>query len=173
MLKAHHAEMDVPDGKDFMGNTGAGRRNWYLASDGSLCQLGNGNGKCAIEDKLREHGALTLNPAEWFKPPHAMDLAQFKGEFDPALTYEGYIGTVVDLWAATQADFYFGKVYSTFDESACFLRGPEKTSRSNICEGVLGHLQCKNRIGPACPERICHACTSSSSAKASDECRPT
>jgi hypothetical protein len=159
MLKAHKAEID---GKDFMSNTGPGKRSWYLASDGSTCSGGGasaGSGTCLIEDKLREYGALTLHPDDWFKAPYAMDLAEFKAGFELERTNSWYIYPMVDLWAAVQADFYFGKVYSTFDESACFMRGLEKMAQSNICVGAFAHYQCEPSTNNAgvCPSRKCHA----------------
>jgi hypothetical protein len=86
-------------------------------------------------------GALSLNPSEWFAPPHAKPLKDYIAGFIPGYTTTMYIYPIVDLWASVQADFYFGKVYSTFDESACFMRGPDKVRARNAKVLLLLDLQ--------------------------------
>jgi hypothetical protein len=57
MLTAHGVKIDAPGGGDFLSNTGANKRSWYLASDGTTCVGGSEHrGACPIEDPLREYG---------------------------------------------------------------------------------------------------------------------
>ena len=134
-----------------------GGKKWYLASDMATCYAK----ECPIEDKLRKVGALTIDVDAGFKAIGS-SLADFKKSLNPTYTLPMYIAPTVDLWAAVQADFYFGKVFSTFDESACFLRGREALNKSNICFGMDEHYQCPQKFerakdgGDVCPSRRCH-----------------
>ena len=47
---------------------------------------------------------------------------------------------MVDMWIAVNSDLFLGQVFSTFDQTICWIRGPDKAAASNICTGMIDHF---------------------------------